>query len=137
MSTSDAERGPHGDPARSGAGLGAAALGSGLLLDLADLITFGPIGLWTGGLLGAALGWLIAPRIGFAVRRWVPAALAGLYLMTPGTALLPLAGLLVGIRALAGGRSGRPVAEGARPRGAAIEADYVARWEEEGERGSD
>lgn len=137
MSTSNAERGPQVHQAPPGGGLGAAALGSGLLLDLADLITFGPIGLWTGGLLGAALGWLIAPRIGFAVRRWVPAALAGLYLMTPGTALLPLAGLLVGVRALAGGRSEKPLVDGSRPQGSAIEADYVARWEEDGERGSD
>lgn len=116
-----------------------AAIGSALLLDLADLVTFGPIGLWTGAALGLVLGWFLAPQLGFAARRWLPAALSGLYFTTPGTALLPLAGVLVAVRSLtARARAAAPSADVARRQGGdAIDADYVSRWHDDPDAGSD
>ena len=121
-----------------------AAIGSGLLLDLADLVTFGPIGLWAGAALGLLLGWSLAPQLGFASRRWLPAALSGLYFTTPGTALLPLAGLLAAVRSLtararaAAPQPAAPSPDVARRQGGdAIEADYVSRWHDDPDAGSD
>ena len=106
-----------------------ASVGTALLLDLADLLTFGPLGLWTGLLLGLVLGWMLAPQLGFASRRWLPSLLAGVYCMTPGTALIPLAAIWTGVRSLAS-PPGQPPARGADARGS-LEADYEARWEDD------
>ena len=53
------------------------AVGTALLVDAADLVTFGPLGLWTGLLLGGLLGWHLAPQLGFSERRRLPAAHGG------------------------------------------------------------
>ena len=108
-----------------------APVGSALLLDLADLITFGPLGLWTGLGLGLVVGWMLAPQLGFANRRWLPSLLAGVYCMTPGTALLPLAAIWTAVRSLVSPQaSPPPPAPGAGDRNA-LEADYEARWDDD------
>jgi len=115
------------------------AMGGALLLDLADLVTFGPVGAWTGLAVGLVLGWVLAPQLGLSGRRWLPALLSGLYLTTPGTALLPMAGLLTAVRSLLTRVSPPPPSsEGQlRERSTAIEADYVSRWQDDPDRGSD
>jgi hypothetical protein len=111
------------------------SIATALLLDLADLITFGAVGVWTGFLLGAVLGWTLAPQLGFPERRWLPALFGGAYCMLPGTALMPLAAIFTGVRSFAanaeratGERGVDPPARRAEP--GAIEADYQASWEE-------
>ena len=108
-----------------------------MLLDAADLITFGMVGVWTGFALGAILGWTLAPQLGFADRRWLPMLLAGAYCTLPGTALMPLATLLTGVRAWAGEGEAGPQQVEPRPEPGderVIEAEYRSRWDE-GERG--
>ena len=38
----------------------------GLILDFADLATFGPVGLYTGMIVGGTIGWLISGIYGFS-----------------------------------------------------------------------
>ena len=79
------------------------ALLAGGVVDAVDLATFGPIGLALGLLAGGAVGWWLAPSLGLgASRRWLGAALAGLYCMTPLTALMPLASVVAGLSSLLG-----------------------------------
>ena len=64
----------------------------GLILDFADLATFGPIGIYTGMIVGGVIGWLISDIYGFSKSgRTICSVLAGLYCMVPGTFFLPLA----------------------------------------------
>ena len=113
------------------------AVATALALDAADLVTFGPVGLWTGLLLGGVLGWSLAPQLGFGDRRWLPSLLAGAYCMLPGTALLPLATVLTGARAFSDSQRAAPPAVGpdeSRRDPGAIEADYRARWDDDDSR---
>ncbi len=65
-----------------------------LAIDLLDLATFGPIGLYTGLILGAIVGYWLAPFLGFPPhRRWVAALATGVYCTIPLTGLIPLATL--------------------------------------------
>ena len=66
----------------------------GVILDCADLATYGPAGLYTGMIVGCAVGWLISDFYDYSKKgRVVFAILAGVYCSTPGTFLLPLATL--------------------------------------------
>lgn len=67
---------------------------AGMLLDLIDLATFGPIGLITGLPVGAAAGWWMASALGVEKknRRWFALA-AAIYCTIPFTAVIPLATL--------------------------------------------
>ncbi|MCP4452720.1 MAG: hypothetical protein GY809_14755 [Planctomycetes bacterium] len=66
----------------------------GIILDCADLATYGPAGLYTGMIVGCTLGWLISDFYEYSKKgRVVFAILAGVYCTTPGTFLLPLATL--------------------------------------------
>lgn len=66
-----------------------------MLLDLADLFSFGPQGLFIGMIAGSALGWRIAATSGFSSKgRLICAALAAVYCIVPFTELLPLATML-------------------------------------------
>jgi len=108
------------------------AVGTALLVDAADLVTFGPLGLWTGLLLGGLLGWHLAPQLGFSERRWLPAALAGAYCMTPGTALMPLASIFAGVRSLSTPPEPSDAPSGEPPAVSdAIEVPYEARWDDD------
>ncbi len=105
-------------------------LAAGALLDAIDLATFGPIGLWTGFLLGGATGWLLAPTIGIAPERrlWC-AGLAGAYCMLPFTSFLPVGTLLAALAsAWEPSPETPPVAAGERP---AIEPEYHSHWDED------
>ena len=63
-----------------------------MLLDLADLFSFGPQGVLIGLVAGSGLGWRIAAASGFSSKgRLVCAGLAALYCILPFTELLPLA----------------------------------------------
>ena len=49
-----------------------APIAAGLLLDAIDLMTFGPVGLWTGLAIGGSAGWVLSPYLGFSARhRWL------------------------------------------------------------------
>jgi len=64
----------------------------GLVIDLTDLATFGPAGIYAGFIVGATVGWLISSIYGFSTRtRAIWAILAGIYCMVPGTAFFPIA----------------------------------------------
>lgn len=67
----------------------------GLILDLVDFITFGPLGLYLGVIVGCPLGyWICAKaRLPF-LKRLVGAGLAGVYCTLPFTGWLPAAALL-------------------------------------------
>ena len=79
------------------------ALLAGGVVDAVDLATFGPIGLALGLLAGGAVGWWLAPSLGLgAGRRWLGATLAGLYCMTPLTALMPVASVAAALSRLLG-----------------------------------
>lgn len=68
---------------------------AGAILDMLDLLTFGPIGLWLGMAIGGLAGWWLAPTLGFrAERRWLCALLAGVYCTLPVTSFIPAATLL-------------------------------------------
>ena len=64
----------------------------GLILDFADLLTLGPIGLYTGMIVGGIIGWLISGIYGFSRNgRIILSLLAGIYCTIPGTFFVPLA----------------------------------------------
>jgi len=63
-----------------------------LLLDFADLATLGPLGLYLGFPIGAAVGWWMSGMYRLKTPgRTVIATLAGVYCMMPATNLLPVA----------------------------------------------
>jgi len=64
----------------------------GIVLDCADLATYGPAGLYTGMIVGCIVGWIISDYYAYSTRgRVVFAILAGVYCTMPGTFFLPLA----------------------------------------------
>jgi hypothetical protein len=67
-------------------------LAGGLLLDAADLVTWGPVGMYLGPVIGGFLGWWLARVYGLGIGgQCVVITVAVVYLTLPGTALLPLA----------------------------------------------
>lgn len=80
---------PSSVPQRAGAVVGPVI--AGMLLDLVDLATFGPVGLYGGFLVGAALGWWLGGQYGLTGRgRLLAAVGAAVYSATPATEWLPL-----------------------------------------------
>ena len=70
-------------------------LAGGVVLDTADFVTFGPIGLLIGFFVGCMVGWWISSFYKYskeAQLKW--AILAGIYCAFPFTALIPLATLI-------------------------------------------
>ena len=101
---------------------------AGVLLDLLDFATFGPIGLWVGAVVGGLAGYLLARAMGFA-RRW-PAAVgvAAAYCMLPFTAFVPLAtaaGLVLDSR-----EKTRRAREASVPGPTTLEAEYRSSWDD-------
>ena len=101
---------------------------AGVLLDLLDFATYGPIVLWAGAVVGGLAGYLLAWAMGFA-RRW-PAAVvvAGAYCMLPFTAFVPLAtaaGLVLDWRQKTRAAPETPVS-GATT----LEAEYRSSWDD-------
>jgi hypothetical protein len=73
-------------------------LAGGMLIDFADLITPGPVGVFGGLLVGMPVGWWVASIYGFSVpSRCLIATLAGIYCTIPGTELIPLATMVSAI----------------------------------------
>lgn len=68
---------------------------AGLVIDVVDFATFGPIGLVLGLPLGGLAGYWMGRALGLSTRgaRWCALA-AGLYCMLPGTEIFPLATLV-------------------------------------------
>jgi hypothetical protein len=106
---------------------------AGAVIDAVDFVTFGPIGLTVGFVLGGAFGYWLAPELGFPERRrWVAAALSGAYCTLPMTGFLPLATMVAGVvRALE--PSGEGIGEGARE-GEVIEVDFRRKPDDDDER---
>lgn len=67
----------------------------GLVLDISDFATMGPVGLYFGLLVGGTVAWWICSIYRLPVKKRILwAILAGLYCTTPGTGLLPIATLI-------------------------------------------
>ena len=67
----------------------------GLVLDFTDFVTFGPIGIYTGFLIGGLIGWLISSIYGFSTKkRLLWALLSGIYCTIPVTEFIPVATIL-------------------------------------------
>ena len=68
---------------------------AGLVIDLVDLATFGPIGLFLGLPIGAFAGYWMGRALGLERKPSLLCALAaGIYCTIPGTEMLPLATLV-------------------------------------------
>ncbi len=93
----------------------------GIILDCADLATYGPIGLYTGMIVGCTVGWVISDYYAYSKKaRLVFAILAGVYCSAPGTFFFPLATLsaVLGRKHGGGPRSDQPSQGAARKKGA-------------------
>lgn len=67
-------------------------LAGGIILDITDFVTFGPIGIFFGLIIGVPVGWWIATIYGFSKPSRLAIALAaGIYCTVPFTELIPLA----------------------------------------------
>ncbi len=67
-------------------------LGGGLLLDFADLATFGALGFYIGPLIGGLMGWWLASVYRFGtLGQCVLILITAVYCTLPSTALVPLA----------------------------------------------
>ena len=108
-----------------------------LAIDALDLMTYGPIGLYVGMIFGGALGYWLAPELGFSARtRWMCAAMTGLYCTLPLTGFLPMATVAAGVSRLLMPDSD----EALNPTGSvheirenpegSIEVEYEAHWDE-------
>lgn len=65
---------------------------AGLIIDLVDLATFGPFGLYLGLPIGGFAGYWMGRALGFAPKPSLLCALAaGIYCTLPGTEMLPIA----------------------------------------------
>lgn len=68
---------------------------AGLIIDLVDLATFGPVGLVLGLPVGGLAGYWMGRALGFDKRASLWCALAaGVYCTIPGTELIPLATII-------------------------------------------
>jgi len=68
---------------------------AGLIIDLVDLSTFGPMGLYLGLPLGGACGYWMGRTLGLTQKQSLYCALAaGIYCMIPVSEFLPLATLV-------------------------------------------
>ena len=66
-----------------------------LVLDFADFVSFGPIGIYLGFALGSSIGWWVSSFYRFSRRgRYTWAIIAGIYCTVPCTEVLPLATII-------------------------------------------
>ena len=101
---------------------------AGFLLDLVDFVTYGPIGIWFGAIVGGLAGYFLAMSMGVeARRRWPYAGIAGAYCMMPFTAFLPLGTVLGTLIRLREGTPPEDPPEGSPP---TLEAEYRTHWDE-------
>ena len=105
-------------------------IAAGVILDLVDFATFGPIGLWAGLVLGGAAGYLLAAGMGVRRDRRLGYALAaGAYCTLPYTAFLPAATLLGALIRLREKDSTPAESDQASSEHALTLADYESRWD--------
>jgi hypothetical protein len=79
------------------------------MLDAVDLITFGPVGLYSGAILGGAVGWWVGSLYDFSPRgRILLSIAAAVYATLPFTEVLPLATLIGAIIRVWGDQSVSP-----------------------------
>jgi hypothetical protein len=70
-------------------------LAGGLLLDVLDVATFGPLGIYFGWLVGYLVGWWMASFYHFRpAGKFLFASLAAIYLTLPMTEFVPVATLV-------------------------------------------
>ena len=114
---------------------------AGLLIDAVDLITFGSIGIYAGMFVGGAVGYWLAPALGFPPKgRWLSALMTGIYCTMPITGFIPAATIAAGLsRALfreddaaaakqATGSAGK--ADSPLSPDDSIEAEFTSEWED-------
>lgn len=81
---------------------------AGLVIDLLDLSTFGPIGLYLGFPVGGLAGYWMGRALGLDRRMaGICAVAAGVYCVLPGTEFIPLATLVGALARFHDGGSGR------------------------------
>lgn len=67
----------------------------GLILDFTDFVTFGPIGLYFGFVIGSVIGYLVSRIYGFSLKSTIIwSLLAGVYCTIPGTGVFPIATII-------------------------------------------
>jgi hypothetical protein len=67
-------------------------LGAGIILDVLDLATFGPVGVFAGALVGGYAGWILGEFEGLARNERIAlAGCAAIYMTIPFTEPFPLA----------------------------------------------
>jgi hypothetical protein len=70
-------------------------LAGGIIIDVADVISAGPVGPLGGMLIGMPVGWYVASMYGFQTpSRLLIATLSGVYCLIPRTELIPLATMI-------------------------------------------
>ena len=102
---------------------------AGLAIDGLDLMTFGPIGLYTGLLVGGAVGYWLAPTLGFPPKgRWLAALMTGIYCTIPLTGFIPAAAIAAGLsHAFLGAKARETIADpDLRPEGA-IDVEFESK----------
>jgi hypothetical protein len=106
---------------------------AGLAIDAVDLMTFGPVGIYTGMFVGGAVGYWLAPTLGFPPKgRWLSALMTGIYCTMPITGFIPAAAIAAGLsRALF--QEDDAAASQAEPDlrpDESIEAKYTSEWKD-------
>lgn len=73
-------------------------LAGGMILDAADLVTIGPVGVFAGMIVGCTVGWWVSSIYQESKKsRLIWSALAGVYCTIPFTAIVPLATIISAI----------------------------------------
>ena len=106
---------------------------AGLAIDAVDLMTFGPIGIYAGMFVGGAVGYWLAPAIGFPPKgRWLSALMTGIYCTMPITGFIPAAAIAAGLsRTLF--QEDEPAASPSEPAEdpeGAVEAEFTSEWKD-------
>lgn len=105
-------------------------IAAGFLLDLVDLATYGPLGIWAGVVLGGAAGWLLAASLGVPrPRRLGYALVAGVYCTMPFTEFLPVGTLVGAVVRLWEARHARRQPPPPPAPGPPLEAEFRSRWD--------
>ena len=104
---------------------------AGLVIDAIDLATFGAIGAYSGMLIGGAVGYWLAPELGFPPKgRWLSALMTGVYCTLPLTGFIPAATIAAGLSQviLQEGDDEASKPEPAQRSDDSIEAEYTSDW---------
>jgi hypothetical protein len=106
---------------------------AGLAIDAVDFMTFGPIGIYTGMIVGGAAGYWLAPKLGFPPKgRWLSALMTGIYCTMPITGFIPAAAIAAGLSQTLF-REDDTAASHADPNlrpDESIEAEYTSEWKD-------